>query len=305
MSENNFYNNFPDIPEYECKIGEVSSLTGISVKMLRYYDKVNLCKPSYIDPDSGYRYYTKSEITLLIIIKEMLQHGFTSPEIKELFENKDIEIIKEIYSAKKIEIEDKIKFLNNVKMRIDKQLEILDTYINSIDGNKDGYFIKEIEQRKFISLELNTTISPEIINMLINAAQKAATSFNIKLIEPYLLVVKNIDINIDINTKASKLNDIKYNIVACATINDKLVNIPDESSFITILSAGKYITTTFEGQVDGGSNLIHYKNMIEWMNKNNYKILSDPIFLYVNSLRHMIEKKKAIIELQILTEKMS
>ena len=82
------------------RIGQISDITGISVKMLRYYDKINLCKPSYIDEDNSYRYYTLKEINLLTIIKELKKHNFTSPEIKALFEHNDFKSIEKTLPCK-------------------------------------------------------------------------------------------------------------------------------------------------------------------------------------------------------------
>lgn len=42
-------------------IGEVSKITGLSIDRLRNYDKIGLLKPSYIDPNSGYRYYSENK----------------------------------------------------------------------------------------------------------------------------------------------------------------------------------------------------------------------------------------------------
>ena len=39
-------------------IGETAKLLGVSPRTLRYYDEINLIKPTYIDEDTGYRYYT-------------------------------------------------------------------------------------------------------------------------------------------------------------------------------------------------------------------------------------------------------
>ena len=41
------------------RIGEFSTLTGASVKTLRYYDEINLLKPSNADKFTNYRYYTE------------------------------------------------------------------------------------------------------------------------------------------------------------------------------------------------------------------------------------------------------
>lgn len=39
-------------------IGELSKITGVHIKALRYYDSLGILKPEYIDPDSNYRYYS-------------------------------------------------------------------------------------------------------------------------------------------------------------------------------------------------------------------------------------------------------
>lgn len=38
-------------------IGEFSRVCGVTSRTLRYYDKINLIKPSHIDIASGYRFY--------------------------------------------------------------------------------------------------------------------------------------------------------------------------------------------------------------------------------------------------------
>ncbi len=37
-------------------IGEVSKIMGISTQTLRYYSSIDLLKPAYVNPDTGYRY---------------------------------------------------------------------------------------------------------------------------------------------------------------------------------------------------------------------------------------------------------
>ena len=39
-------------------IGELSKITGVHIKALRYYDSLGILSPAYVDPDSGYRYYS-------------------------------------------------------------------------------------------------------------------------------------------------------------------------------------------------------------------------------------------------------
>jgi DNA-binding transcriptional MerR regulator len=58
------------------KIGEFSALTRVSVKTLRYYDELGLLHPVRIDPESGYRFYSASQLPRLHRILALKDLGF-------------------------------------------------------------------------------------------------------------------------------------------------------------------------------------------------------------------------------------
>mgnify|MGYP004504461985 CR=1 FL=1 len=64
-------------------IGEFARLLGINSKTLRYYDMIDLLKPSYVDNYTGYRYYSKDDIEEYKRILYLKGLGFTLDEIKE------------------------------------------------------------------------------------------------------------------------------------------------------------------------------------------------------------------------------
>ncbi len=49
-------------------IGEVSRIMGVGIKSLRYYDRLNILKPAYVDPENGYRYYTREQLPTVDLI---------------------------------------------------------------------------------------------------------------------------------------------------------------------------------------------------------------------------------------------
>ena len=49
-------------------IGEVSKMKGVGIKSLRYYDRLGILKPAYINPDTGYRYYSIEQMLMLDMI---------------------------------------------------------------------------------------------------------------------------------------------------------------------------------------------------------------------------------------------
>ncbi|MCT7732063.1 MAG: MerR family transcriptional regulator, partial [Lactobacillus crispatus] len=60
----------------EIGIGEVSKLTGVSQRQLRYWETKGYIKP-ISDDQSGVRRYNLATLYLIVFIKEQLDEGFT------------------------------------------------------------------------------------------------------------------------------------------------------------------------------------------------------------------------------------
>ncbi len=50
-------------------IGTLSKFTGVHIKSLRYYDEIGILPPAYVDPNTGYRYYSFSQIRVVDAIQ--------------------------------------------------------------------------------------------------------------------------------------------------------------------------------------------------------------------------------------------
>jgi DNA-binding transcriptional MerR regulator len=64
-------------------IKEMSNLTQVSIRMLRYYDKIRLLEPSFREPN-GYRCYTEPDLTKLQQIIALKHFGFSLSQIKDI-----------------------------------------------------------------------------------------------------------------------------------------------------------------------------------------------------------------------------
>ena len=58
------------------KIGEFSIFAQVPIKTLRYYDDLGLLKPAHVDADTGYRYYSASQLPRLHRILALKDLGF-------------------------------------------------------------------------------------------------------------------------------------------------------------------------------------------------------------------------------------
>ena len=48
-------------------VGEFSRMTHLSVKTLRHYHQVGLLEPAQVNPDTGYRYYTRDQVQTCLL----------------------------------------------------------------------------------------------------------------------------------------------------------------------------------------------------------------------------------------------
>ena len=65
-------------------VGGFARLAGISAKVLRTYDEAGLFAPAWVDPSSGYRYYSPAQLPSLRRIQGLRDVGLSRAEIRAL-----------------------------------------------------------------------------------------------------------------------------------------------------------------------------------------------------------------------------
>ncbi|ADI13877.1 MerR family transcriptional regulator [Truepera radiovictrix] len=68
------------------KIGDFAKLTRVSVKTLHHYDDIGLFKPAYVDPATGYRFYSFEQLPRLNRILVLKALGFSLEQVAKLLE---------------------------------------------------------------------------------------------------------------------------------------------------------------------------------------------------------------------------
>lgn len=97
-------------------INEFSKLSNTSVTTLRYYDEIDLFKPSYTDIFSGYRYYIEEQIYTISIINKLKEIDISLSDIKKYLKDHDLDILikqREKYKDKLKKVEEIIKMKEN------------------------------------------------------------------------------------------------------------------------------------------------------------------------------------------------
>lgn len=69
------------------KIGDFSRIARVSARLLRYYDEIGLLKPGSIERDTGYRYYSASQLPRLNRILVLKELGLSLEEIARVLDS--------------------------------------------------------------------------------------------------------------------------------------------------------------------------------------------------------------------------
>ncbi|MCI4671504.1 MAG: MerR family transcriptional regulator [Bacteroidia bacterium] len=81
-------------------VKELSALSGVSIRTLHHYDKIELLKPS-VRTEAGYRLYEDKDLLRLQQILFYKELGFPLKEIKALLDDEDFDLIKALREHEK------------------------------------------------------------------------------------------------------------------------------------------------------------------------------------------------------------
>lgn len=99
-------------------IGEAAQTSGVSAKMIRYYEQIGLIPPAS-RTDKGYREYTDADVHTLRFVRRARDLGFPVTEINELLglwrdRSRHSSDVKEIVTAHVDSLREKIDGLNQM-----------------------------------------------------------------------------------------------------------------------------------------------------------------------------------------------
>lgn len=139
-------------------IGEISNITGVHISSLRYYDRIGILKPAYIDPESNYRYYSNSQIGIVEAIQACVEMdiplkqylSFTEHEGQTIYVEKLLEYGKQQAQKKMQAIQSALKKIEQLQSEIEHSNFLLNT---------KSPIIYEVPKKKYFVVPVNTPLT--------------------------------------------------------------------------------------------------------------------------------------------------
>lgn len=132
------------------KIGEVADFFQISVKAVRIYEKKGIITPAYIDPESGYRYYTPDQLHQLAALLELKALGFSLDEIKDVMVGGSSK--EALYKA----MEEKRRNWENLAIMAQSKMDAIESISERLVTSKEAEKLRELteEERAWLLVKL-------------------------------------------------------------------------------------------------------------------------------------------------------
>lgn len=246
-------------------IGEFASLAQLSFKALRLYDQLDLFKPVYVDPATGYRFYHPDQLQHARLIRTMRQMDMplaTIRQIMTLEPAKAEALVYEYYQAQENRLE-RIKRLLPALItaihqeKLDMQFEVQTKAI-------DSHYIVSVTQN--VSIEnLPVFIDTSIKKLLVYARQQGYTSAG----APYSLY------HGPVNPQDNGPVEV------CLPVNET----PEPQSGIQAheMPGGQFALVTLRGtQCDFPDILQGYDAVCDWISLNGFKMVGPPQEIYLS-----------------------
>jgi DNA-binding transcriptional MerR regulator len=126
-------------------IGETAALLGVTISTLRYYEKIRLLLPSYIDRETNYRYYTFNQFHIIDRIKYLQRFGLPLNDIHEIIHSGSVDKLLPFLEKQKQNHKQELK---RIEATIDDIQWYIDyfTFLNK-DKHIDSIYKVQLEKR--------------------------------------------------------------------------------------------------------------------------------------------------------------
>lgn len=124
------------------KIGDFSKLSRITIRMLRYYDEIDLLKPQAVDEWTGYRYYDEAQLVAANKIQLLKNLGFGLSTVKEVLTHyDDCAGIEKLLKIRQTE-------LVTEEAALRERIKLIDSAIKNL--NQEGNFMNYVVNLKTV-----------------------------------------------------------------------------------------------------------------------------------------------------------
>jgi len=266
-------------------IGRFSTITRLTRKALRYYDRKGLLVPEAKDSITGYRYYTGDQIQRGVKIKHLSMLGFSVEEISEYLkaeEDGEVAKVNSLVESRLRDTETELRRLKRVASLLNKN-----HYMELMKETMSEPSVKEVPQIRVICKRDQGAIGETIgrlIGELMSVVQLPENQANfVRIVGPFMTTYHDQEYK----EKDADI-EVAVPITGKVTLDDpsfEIKNLP-ERKVASLVHKGSYETIGMA-----------YKKLYDYIVKNGLEMSAPMMDIYLND-PNTVELDEILTEIQ-------
>lgn len=267
-------------------IGEVAKLTNISIQTLRYYDQIDLFKPSYVDSETNYRYYKDSQIYYLDIIKSLKYIGVSLDKIKAAQQFTPDELLIFLQQQEQV-IELRISRLHEIQQTLYKTKKQMQEQL-AIDVMNTVY-IKSEEASRILAIQTKGLTVSDIPNVYYSSLTKTLETQNSFLSSRYGCIYPY--------KQYPDIDTLFYSHIFTPLLTDRYITNLTSDMDVQMIPAGRYVCIAFIFTSE--AYLEQYNKLYNYIEREQLQIVPTVYEIFMPLNYSPNEEDKFIVELKV------
>ncbi|MGE7926254.1 MerR family transcriptional regulator [Lysinibacillus xylanilyticus] len=270
-------------------IGEMAKLRGLTSETLRHYDRIDLFKPQYIDPHSGYRYYSIFQYEILGTIKELRQLRMTTDEIKNYLNernfSKSLDIMKTKHEELVLNLKELIEMEENIREKI--------AYLEQVEREKElqKVIFREIKSRRLLTLHEKINNNFELCYGVLNLENMLTEKTPILATNRLGIIIE------ETNLKLGRFEEPSTIFIVAKNKED----IPN--TYQLTIPGGLFACIRYNGELLSSRNE-SLRKILHYLNKNSYQITGDALQIMHLDITITDKPNEITFEIQVPVRKL-
>ncbi|WP_427110024.1 MerR family transcriptional regulator [Lysinibacillus xylanilyticus] len=270
-------------------IGEMAKLRGLTSETLRHYDRIDLFKPQYIDPHSGYRYYSIFQYEILGTIKELRQLRMTTDEIKDYLNERNFSKSLDIMKAKHEELVSNLKELNEMEENIREKIAYLEQVERENELQK--VMFRKMKSRRLLTLHEKINNNFELCYGVLNLENMLTEKTPILATNRLGIIIE------ETNLKLGRFEEPSTIFIVAKNKED----IPN--TYQLTVPGGLFACIRYNGELLS-SRSESLRKLLHYLNKNSYQITGDALQIMHLDITITDKANEITFEIQVPVRKL-
>jgi DNA-binding transcriptional MerR regulator/effector-binding domain-containing protein len=240
-------------------IGDMSKIHNVPIRTLRYYDKIGLFKPIFVDQGTGYRYYSTAQFEQLNIIKYLKFLGLPLKQIQKHLASRDAQHFLDLLKKQRAITEKTILELQLICSQFSSRIDEIEKALHA--DVLEQPILRYIPRRNIVSIDEPVSSEAEW-ELVLSKLQRQLSGI------PSLFIGK-VGFTVSLNNLLNK----KFDEYSSVFILQDEAMIASESA--KYLDRGMYACIFFRGNHDIAP--AYYEQLLQFINSHGYEVNGDSI----------------------------